>query len=411
MTRAMLTPPSLADGGIAPAETTHRELSSTLETRAWLPSVMDRWCELRNQVLASPKFQRWAARFPFTRRIARRRASTLFDLCTGFVYSQVLLCVVELRLLETLAERPLSIDEIARRTDLPAASSERLVHAAVALGLVEPRRPTTMGVATYGLGQHGASFLGNPGVREMVLHHRLLYRDLVDPVALLRREGPPATELSRFWSYVGGPAGHEQARDAASYSALMASSLSLIAEDILEAYPQRRHTSLLDVGGGEGAFLEAVSKSAPHLDLALFELPAVAQRARERLARAALFPPPRVVEGDVLRDPLPRGADLISLVRVIHDHDDPDALRILRAVRAALTSGGVVLVAEPMAGTKHVEAMGDAYFGFYLLAMGQGRPRTAARLREIMIEAGFAGVELRKTRRPLLSQLMIGRVP
>jgi demethylspheroidene O-methyltransferase len=112
----------------------------------------------------------------------------------------------------------------------------------------------------------------------------------------------------------------------------------------------------------------------------------------------------------VFHDPLPEGADLISLVRVIHDHDDPQALRILRAARRALKPGGVLLLAEPMAGTLGAEPMGDAYFGFYLLAMGQGRPRTAEQLKALLLEAGFSRVEPRDTRRPLLSRLMLAEI-
>ena len=52
------------------------------------------------------------------------------------------------------------------------------------------------------------------------------------------------------------------------------------------------------------------------------------------------------------------------------------ALAILTAIRKAIAPGGTLLIAEPMAGTRGAEASGDAYFGFYLLAMGQGRPRT-----------------------------------
>ena len=48
----------------------------------------------------------------------------------------------------------------------------------------------------------------------------------------------------------------------------------LVAEDILDAYPFARHRCLLDVGGGEGAFLAAAAKRAPHLALRLFDLPA-----------------------------------------------------------------------------------------------------------------------------------------
>ena len=97
----------------------------------------------------------------------------------------------------------------------------------------------------------------------------------------------------------------------------------------------------------------------------------------------------------------------MSLVRVLHDHDDAQALRILIAVRRALPPGGVLLVAEPMSGTAGAEPMGDAYFGFYLLAMGQGRPRTPLQLQALLREAGFSRVRNGKTRRPMLSGLVI----
>ena len=48
---------------------------------------------------------------------------------------------------------------------------------------------------------------------------------------------------------------------------------------------------------------------------------------------------------------------------------------------AALPPGGTLLLAEPMAGTPGAEPVGDAYFGFYLLAMGSGRPAHAGRAR------------------------------
>jgi demethylspheroidene O-methyltransferase len=238
----------------------------------------------------------------------------------------------------------------------------------------------------------------------MVVHHGLFYRDLADPVALLRG-ARRATELNEFWSYARPGAPHEDGQ-VAGYSELMAGSLALLAEDILEAYPLGRHRCLLDVGGGEGAFLEAVAARFSDVELMLFDLPAVARRARERLERAGISSRTTVVGGDVFGDELPTGADLVSLVRVIHDHDDPQALRILQAVRRILSPGGVVLVAEPMAGTKGAEATGAAYFGLYLLAMGQGRPRTPHELGALLTTAGFSRVQLRPTRRPMLARLM-----
>jgi demethylspheroidene O-methyltransferase len=367
-------------------------------------SLADQWFRLRNRTLANPRFQRWAARFPLTRFIARRRASALFDMCAGFVYSQVLHATVQVGLLGALKDEPRTVDELAATLSLSPSALQRLVDAAVSLKLVQ-RRPG----GHYGLGVHGAALLGNPGAAAMVHHHALLYRDLADPVALLRGEGR-ATELNRFWSYAShGAHAPTSERDVSGYSELMAGSLSLVAEDILEAHPLGRYQRLLDVGGGDGAFLQAAAGHAPQLALVLFDLPPVAARGGARLAQAGLASRTTVVGGDVFRDPLPKGADVVSLVRVIHDHDDPQALWILRAVRAAIAPGGTLLLAEPMAGTPGSEPMGDAYFGFYLLAMGQGRPRTAEHLGALLSEAGFGRVRSVKTRRPMLVRALAAR--
>ena len=79
----------------------------------------------------------------------------------------------------------------------------------------------------------------------------------------------------------------------------------------------------------------------------------------------------------------------------------------LRAGRAALPAGGPLLRAEPMAGTPGAEAMGDAYFGFYLLAMGRGRPRSRAELTAMLAAAGFESVRQLATRLPLQTQLLV----
>jgi demethylspheroidene O-methyltransferase len=240
----------------------------------------------------------------------------------------------------------------------------------------------------------------------MIDHHSMLYRDIADPVALLRGEARD-TELARFWSYSGRGTTASDGADVAGYSALMAGSLSLIAEDILEAYPVATHRCFLDVAGGEGAFLEAAAAGSPHLKLVLFDLPAVAERARVRFERAGISSRATAVGGDMLRDPLPAGADLAALIRVVHDHDDAQALQILRAVRRALPPGGVLLLAEPMARTRGAEPSGEAYFGFYLLAMGQGRPRTIEELRDLATKAGFEHVRSLPTRRPMLCRLLV----
>jgi len=369
---------------------------------------VDRWLGWRDGLLASPAFQRRAAAFAPTRPIARRNARELFDLVAGFVYSQVLLACVQLRVFEMLAEGPQTLERLAQRLALTAEAAQRLLDAAVSLRLVEHR-----GEGRYGLGELGAPLVGNVAVAAMVRHHAALYADLADPVALLRAspEARRQNVLARYWAYdaAAGVATDAAGQRVADYCTLMAVSQPLVADEILDAYALRRHRCLLDVGGGEGRFVESVAQRVPALQLLLFDLPPVAERARARFAAAGLTSRAQVFGGSFLSDALPRGADVATLVRVVHDHDDANAMTLLRAVHAALPPGGTLLLAEPMAATRGAEAMGDAYFGFYLLAMGRGRPRSAATLTQMLNAAGFEAVRSVATRLPLQTQLLMAR--
>jgi demethylspheroidene O-methyltransferase len=370
-------------------------------------SWLDRGLALRDRLLASPRFRRWAAAFPPTRPIARRRARAVFDLCAGFVYAQVLLACVRLRLFDTLLEGgPRTAAELAPSLALAPEAAERLLAAAASLRLLERRSG-----GRYGLGPLGAAVAGNPGLAAMVEHHTMLYADLRDPVALLRGERRGETELARYWPYAGAGAPTALgAGEVGPYTALMAASQAFVADEVLDAYPAlARHRCLLDVGGGDGTFLAAAAARASDLRLVLFDLPPVAERARARLAAAGLADRARAVGGDFLADPLPEGADVVSLVRVVHDHDDAAALALLRAVRRALPDDGALLLAEPMSGTPGAEPSGDAYFGFYLLAMGSGRPRTAGELVAMLGAAGFGRVRPVPTRNPLVARLLVAR--
>jgi demethylspheroidene O-methyltransferase len=336
--------------------------------------------------------------------VARRQVRALFDLVAGFVYAQILSACVELDLFEKLAQGPQSAADLAPRLALAEPAADRLLKAAAALDLCQ-----VLPDGRYTLGSLGAALRGNPGVAAMIRHHALLYADLTDPLAMLRGE-LANPRLQQFWAYARSANPAASAPDqVGDYSALMAASQAMVAGEVLDAYPLSRHRRLLDVGGGEGVFLTAAGLRHPHLALTLFDLPAVTERARRKLAEAGLAGRASIVAGSFFDDDLPRGADIVALVRVLHDHDDGAALTILRHVRAALDAGGVLLLAEPMAGTKGARPAGDAYFGFYLAAMGSGRPRTVAEQTALLHQAGFDHVRLLSTHTPLIVRVMTAR--
>src|SRR5690606_38772649 len=160
------------------------------------------------------------------------------------------------------------------------------------------------------------------------------------------------------------------------------------------------------VGGGEGAFLAEVAWRYQGIGLKLFDLPAVIEGAKIRLARLGLVGRVELSGGNFHQDPLPTGADVITLVRVLLDHDDESVLGLLRRVRAALEPGGVLLIVEPFSGVRGAETVGDAYFGLYLRAMGRGRARRADELQALLARAGFAGSKVHRTRYPVYAGLI-----
>lgn len=363
--------------------------------------LLDWLADARNRLFASRRFQSVAVAVPGVRRVANRRAGRLFDVTAGFVYSQILRACVDLELFERLSNGARDLDELSAEVDVPAPALMRLARAAAGLDLLAVRRDRLIA-----LGPQGAALVANPSVFAMVRHHQLLYRDLSDPVALLRQPRGSG-ELAQYWAYAGAQdAGALEPGRVDAYSDLMAATQGFIAQDVLSAYPIARHRHVMDVGGGKGAFLSAVGQAAPRVDLTLFDLPAVTASASAAIEDPALAGRMRFAGGDFHKDPLPAGADLVTLIRILHDHDEADVASLLKNVWRSLEPGGRVLIAEPMAGTRGARAMGDAYFGMYLWAMGRGEPRPPHAYRALLEAAGFTAIKRHRARRPLLTSVM-----
>lgn len=358
----------------------------------WPPQWRRHWTHWRNRVLGSPVFQDWASRLPIFASVSRRRAASAFDLVAGFTYSQVLLAAVQVDLLDLLDAGPCGADDIARSAALSRAAATRLLRAAAALDLAEEVAP-----GCWMLGQQGAALLSNPGALAMVQHHPLLYADLADPLALLRQDRQKPTALSNFWHYHPETDGETAGR----YSSLMTASQQMVAQQAMGAYAFDRHRRLLDIGGGHGAFVNALAAACPSLELGIFDLPPVLAGATNLPPRVSRHP------GDFFADTPPTGYDCITLSRILHDHDDDRCLQILRGIRAALPEDGRLVIAEPMAGARGAKAMGDAYFGLYLWAMNSGRPRTPAEYGEMLRKAGFRHWQQKRTAMPVIASVIV----
>ncbi|MCJ2027857.1 methyltransferase domain-containing protein [Methylobacterium sp. J-043] len=112
-----------------------------------------------------------------------------------------------------------------------------------------------------------------------------------------------------------------------------------------------RHRRLLDLGGNSGEFAAQACRRAPNLTATVFDLPVVCALGRENLADRPEGARVTFQAGDMRRDPLPEGHDLVTFKSVLHDWPADEARALLERAGRALAPGGRLVIYEraPMA--------------------------------------------------------------
>jgi hypothetical protein len=182
------------------------------------------------------------------------------------------------------------------------------------------------------------------------------------------RTGEPAWEQvfgQPFWAYLdANPA------ISASFDATMAVDTGDAA--VADGYDWTAVRHVADIGGGTGTLIAEVLRRNPGLRGTLADLPETAARARRYLAGLGLDGRCDVV-GQSFFDPLPAGADVYLLSRIIHDWDDAAATAILRRCAEAAGGDGRVLMIESAAAG---DPAGFAEMNLRMLVLSAGRERT-----------------------------------
>ena len=359
----------------------------------------------RNKIVSSKKFQFLASKFFFSRIFVKSDGKKIYDLVAGFVYSQTLLSFVELGLLDKLLNKEHSIQEISKYLDLNYDKARLLCQSGAAIGILEIVKKDT-----YVLSRIGSAIVGVPGLQEMICHHKIFYDDLKDPVELLK--GKIDTKMSKFWPYIVNKNYSDFKKIptfpiSKKYSDLMASSQILVSEETLGIVSLKRTKHILDIGGGTGTFLSEVKKSYPNIVTSLFDLKNVVRQINEKEKKHKAIN--NIFPGNFLEDNLPKVADTISLVRVLYDHDDLIAQKILRKVYNALPIDGTIIISEPMSGGDKPARAGDSYFGFYTLAMTTGKPRDKSMHFKLLKMAGFRKIKKHKGKRDFITSIITAK--
>jgi hypothetical protein len=186
-----------------------------------------------------------------------------------------------------------------------------------------------------------------------------------------------------YWEYMA--ANPEESK---RFDATQAAGTQMEVRTLMSAYDQwQQLTTVVDVGGGNGAFLAGLLERFKHLRGTLFDQPHVASGGPEVLREAGVADRCTVVGGSVF-DGVPPGADAYLMKRFLWSWNDDRAHEVLTQLRAAMREDSRLLIHEPVAYPGDSEEVGNNY-DLILLAMGGGCARTEDELSALLSGAGL----------------------
>ncbi len=322
--------------------------------------------------------------------MARERVSsgetpqaTLLGMMRGYWVSQAIFTAARLGIADLLEDGARSSDDLAARTGVPARSLHRLLRALASVGVFAERADGTFGTTPLAdcLRTDAPGSLRASGI----VMGEMLYPAWGELMDSLRTGGPSFERVfgTGFFAHL---AGHPEL--GGRFQEMMAGLNLLTNAAVPAAYNFSALGKVVDVGGGNGSLLASILRANPAVRGVLFDLPHVLDQARRQVADAGVADRCELVGGDFFVG-VPEGGDAYLLRWVLHDFDDEQAVRILKACRAAMATEGRLLVVEQVVGISGPGDWTTKFLDLQMLILLGGRERTESEFRELFVAAGF----------------------
>ncbi|MER6408238.1 methyltransferase [Streptomyces viridosporus] len=330
----------------------------------------------------------------------------IMNMVSGLWVSQTLVTAHERDVFGRFAKRPgMTSAQLADEMGLEERPVEQLVTACAGLGLLERDgegyRNTPM-TDRYLL-RGGEDYVG--GWVEIVSRHD--YPGWLRLGEALRTNRPTAWDSERRDSLFDD----ENPVVVESFWEGMSAISRPTARALADAVDLSGDLSLLDVGGGGGAYAIELSRAYPSLRATIFDLPFVCDLTRKKVEQAGFGNRISFAAGDFFTDQLPSDQDVVLLSMILHDWDVDQCKSILRSCYEALAPGGRLLISELLVADTKDGPLDATLMSLSMLVETFGRNYTGAEYRDWLLETGFTDVEIRPFAAPAANGVVVARKP
>jgi predicted O-methyltransferase YrrM len=306
----------------------------------------------------------------------------LAQMINGYWVTMSIHVAAKLKVADLLAEGPQSVDALASRTRTHAGALYRVLRALASTGIFRETEPRTF--AQTPLSELLRSDVPGSmcGLAELTgIFHMRAWPEIMHSVTT----GETAVKKvfgAEIFDYLATAPDVAKVFDDAfvGYTAMVSTVVS-------GAYDFSRFTRIVDVGGGSGALLATILARCPGARGVTFDLPHVAVRARDFIAKRGVGDRAESVAGDFFES-VPAGGDAYTLKMILHDWDDAKSIAILKNVRRAIRPEGKLLVIEAVVPPGNTPSP-SKFLDVNMLVMTGGCERTEEEYASLFAAAGF----------------------
>jgi SAM-dependent methyltransferase len=279
--------------------------------------------------------------------------NTIREFAHSFQKSRILLSGFELDIFTNVDESGTTSNQIAEKLHLDGHACERLLNALVSLGFLTKQNHLFFNTAesfTF-LSKRSSDYLGG------LMHSNHLWNTWSNLTQVVKTgiSALPAeiNERGQEWLFPFINAMHDRAKKQAPQQ---------IASIDLSGV-----RSILDIGGGSGAYsMEFVSKK-PEIEATVFDLPNVIPITKKFIDKEGFSNRIKTFTGDYTTDELPDGFDLVFLSAIIHSNSLETNQNLMRKCFNALNKGGKIVIQDWIMNHDRTQPTSGAIFAINML--------------------------------------------
>ncbi|MEE8613077.1 MAG: methyltransferase [Nitrospirales bacterium] len=303
-------------------------------------------------------------------------SQSMIRLLMGYIPTRVVYVAAKLGITDHISGDGASASDLAQKLDVHPGALYRVLRVLAGLGVLHQDENDRFFVTPFGETLRTDS---PHSVREYAIYSHESTYERISKITDSVRTGKPVIE-DYFDSLRANP--EEEAIFYASSS--NKSRIERVA--IIEAYDFSKCGTVVDVGGGNGAFLSGILVSCEQVSGVLFDQKSAIEAAKA--GRGGSLPRCEFVAGNFF-ETVPSGGDTYILKRILDDWSDEKVVQILKNCRKAMKSETRLLIIEPLMGPPNELTPGHFADMNFLVTFSGGRIRTEEEHSNLLRQTGF----------------------